>query len=33
MLALSGFMAIWGLKLVVETMGQTLSDLPGCRSA
>jgi TRAP-type C4-dicarboxylate transport system permease small subunit len=28
MLALSGFMAIWGLKLVVETMGQTLSDLP-----
>jgi TRAP-type C4-dicarboxylate transport system permease small subunit len=28
MLALSGFMAIWGFKLVVETMGQTLSDLP-----
>lgn len=28
MLALSGFMAIWGLKLVVETMGQSLSDLP-----
>jgi TRAP-type C4-dicarboxylate transport system permease small subunit len=28
MLAVSAFMAIWGLKLVVETMGQTLSDLP-----
>jgi TRAP-type C4-dicarboxylate transport system permease small subunit len=28
MLALSGFMAVWGLKLVIETMGQTLSDLP-----
>lgn len=28
MLALSAFMVIWGLKLVAETMGQTLSDLP-----
>jgi TRAP-type C4-dicarboxylate transport system permease small subunit len=28
MLALSAFMVIWGLKLVIETMGQTLSDLP-----
>jgi TRAP-type C4-dicarboxylate transport system permease small subunit len=28
MLALSGFMVLWGFKLVFETMGQTLSDLP-----
>jgi TRAP-type C4-dicarboxylate transport system permease small subunit len=28
MLALSGFMVVWGFKLVLETMGQTLSDLP-----
>ncbi len=28
MLALSGFMVVWGFKLVMETMGQTLSDLP-----
>ena len=27
--ALSGFMVLWGFKLVSETMGQTLSDLPG----
>jgi TRAP-type C4-dicarboxylate transport system permease small subunit len=28
MLALSGFITAWGFKLVLETMGQTLSDLP-----
>jgi TRAP-type C4-dicarboxylate transport system permease small subunit len=28
MLAVSGFIAAWGSKLVLETMGQTPSDLP-----